>query len=72
VNEAVPAPIGGAVDPRWASVRDAFAENFSTRGEIGASVCVVVDATVVVDLWGGWRDRAQGNECKRNKCLMEV
>jgi CubicO group peptidase (beta-lactamase class C family) len=59
VNEAVPAPIGGAVDPRWASVRDAFAENFSTRGEIGASVCVVVDATVVVDLWGGWRDRAQ-------------
>jgi CubicO group peptidase (beta-lactamase class C family) len=50
------APIGGTVDPGFATVRDAFAENFSTRGEVGASVCIVLDGTVVVDLWGGWRD----------------
>jgi CubicO group peptidase (beta-lactamase class C family) len=59
VSEALSAPIGGTVDPRWADVRGAFAENFSSRGEIGASLCVVVDGTVVVDLWGGWRDRAR-------------
>ena len=45
--------------PPFAAVRDAFAENFSTRGEIGASVCIVLDGTVVVDLWGGWRDAAR-------------
>jgi CubicO group peptidase (beta-lactamase class C family) len=66
VSEAEPAPIGGAVDPRFASVRDAFAENFSTRGEIGASVCVVLDGTVVVDLWGGWRDRASQRPWERD------
>ena len=26
------------------------------RGEHGAAVCVVVDGSVVVDLWGGWAD----------------
>ena len=38
------------------AVRDAFVENFSTRGEVGASVCIAVGGSVVVDLWGGWRD----------------
>jgi CubicO group peptidase (beta-lactamase class C family) len=54
---AGPAPIGGTVDTVFASVHDAFAENFSRRGEIGAAVCIVLNGTVVVDLWGGWRDR---------------
>ncbi len=51
------APIGGTTDAAFASVRDTFAENFAERGEVGASLCVVVDGAVVVDLWGGWRDR---------------
>lgn len=33
----------------------AFVDNF-TRGECGASLCVILDGTVVVDLAGGWRD----------------
>ena len=32
---------------------DAFAENFASRDEVGASVCVTVDGRTVVDLWGG-------------------
>lgn len=51
-----PAPIGGTVEPAFDAVRDAFAENFAARDEAGASVCIVVDGTVVTDLWGGWRD----------------
>ncbi len=35
------------------AVRDAFQENFATGDELGASVCVVHDGKVVVDLWGG-------------------
>lgn len=48
----------GEVDARFTSVREAFAENFSRHDELGAAVCVVVDGTVVVDLWGGHRDCA--------------
>jgi CubicO group peptidase (beta-lactamase class C family) len=51
-------PIGGRCDPAFAAVRDAFAENFAERGEVGAALCVVVDGTTVVDLHGGWADAA--------------
>jgi CubicO group peptidase (beta-lactamase class C family) len=37
-------------------VRDAFAENFAERGEVGAAVCVIVEGRTVVDLVGGWAD----------------
>jgi CubicO group peptidase (beta-lactamase class C family) len=55
----VSAPINGRCDDRFKAVRDAFAGNFAERGEVGASVCVVVDGQVVVDLWGGWRDETR-------------
>ncbi len=54
-----PAPIGGFCDPAFARVREAFARNFAVYGEPGAAVCVSVNGTVAVDLWGGWRDRAR-------------
>ncbi len=54
-----PAPIGGFCDPAFARVREAFAQNFAVHGEPGAAACVSVNGTVVVDLWGGWRDRAR-------------
>src|SRR5215813_12887192 len=54
-----PAPIDGTCDPRFAAVRDAFAENFAERGEVGAAVAISVRGRVVVDLWGGWADRAR-------------
>ena len=41
------------VDPAFAAVEEAFHENFASRGELGASLCVMVDGQVVVDLWGG-------------------
>jgi len=50
--------IDGSCDARFSAVRDAFAENFSSRGEQGAAVCVSVGGSVVVDLWGGWADDA--------------
>jgi CubicO group peptidase (beta-lactamase class C family) len=42
-----------AVDPAFAPVAEAFVENFASRGERGAALCVIVDGRVVVDLWGG-------------------
>jgi CubicO group peptidase (beta-lactamase class C family) len=40
-------------------VREAFAENFAQREEIGASVAVVAGGQPVVNLWGGWADAAR-------------
>lgn len=37
---------------------DAFCENFASREERGAAVAVWQRGRMVVDLWGGWRDRA--------------
>jgi CubicO group peptidase (beta-lactamase class C family) len=41
------------------AVREAFAENFATRGDVGAAVCVYVEGTPVVDLWGGYANAAR-------------
>lgn len=50
--------IAGTVEPGWELVARAFAANFDERDELGASVCVRHRGEVVVDLWGGWADRA--------------
>jgi CubicO group peptidase (beta-lactamase class C family) len=50
------APLAGFCEPRFAPVRDAMVDNYLQYGELGASVCIVVDGRVVVDLWGGFAD----------------
>lgn len=52
------ASIQGTCDAAFAAVRDAFSENFASREEHGAAVAVSIRGQLVVDLWGGWRDRA--------------
>ena len=45
--------ISGRCHPRFSRVRDEFVRNFTDRGEVGASVTVIIDGETVVDLWGG-------------------
>jgi CubicO group peptidase (beta-lactamase class C family) len=45
--------ISGFWHPTFRRVRDEFLRNFTQRGEVGASVCVMVGSVPVVDLWGG-------------------
>lgn len=52
-------PVSGSCHPDFHAVREAFVENFASRGEVGAGVCVLRDGEVVVDLVGGWRDGAR-------------
>lgn len=52
------APVDGTCRDDVSLVRDAFAENFASRGEVGAAVCVMIDGEVVVDLVGGWTDES--------------
>ncbi|MEU6631125.1 serine hydrolase domain-containing protein [Streptomyces parvus] len=58
--------IHGHCDDRFAGVRDAFEENFTERGELGAAVTVLVDGATVVDLWGGWADAARTRPWERD------
>lgn len=47
------AQINGTVAPGFEAVREAFANNFATQGEVGASVAITIGGEFVVDLWGG-------------------
>jgi CubicO group peptidase (beta-lactamase class C family) len=56
----------GQVDPRFARVKDAFVQNFATKGEYGAGVAITLDNRPVVDLWGGFSDRAKTKPWERD------
>jgi CubicO group peptidase (beta-lactamase class C family) len=47
------AGVSGTWHPKFDRVREEFVRNFAERGEVGASVSVIVDGRTVVDLWGG-------------------
>ena len=51
-------PVHGTVAPGFEAVRDVFERNFRDDIEVGASFCAIVDGEPVVDLWGGYQDRA--------------
>ena len=59
-------PLEGLCDPRFETVREAFATNFRERGEPGAAVCVSVGGKPVVDLWGGYADIANTKPWQRD------
>ena len=50
--------VNGSVSAGFGPVREAFAENFARRGELGAACCVYLRGEKVVDLWGGVRNKA--------------
>ena len=54
------AAIHGFVHSGYEAVREAFAENFVRRREIGAACCVYHKGEKVVDLWGGVRNKTTG------------
>ncbi|MCP4750119.1 MAG: beta-lactamase family protein [Proteobacteria bacterium] len=48
--------IHGQCQPQFESVKEAFKENFTQRGDVGAAVCVYLDGRPIVDIWGGYAD----------------
>lgn len=51
--------VNGICDSRFEGVSAAFAENFASRGDVGAAVAVMIDGEMVVDLWAGYADKAR-------------
>jgi CubicO group peptidase (beta-lactamase class C family) len=58
--------ISGFCDPKFRAVREAFAANFSDRGEPGGAVAIAIGGRNVVDLWGGHADVAKTKAWERN------
>lgn len=52
-------PISGYVKEGFEKVKATFEKNFAERKEVGASCCVYYKGEKVVDLWGGYRDKAK-------------
>ncbi|HSZ53852.1 MAG TPA: serine hydrolase domain-containing protein [Caulobacteraceae bacterium] len=51
--------IAGLCQPQFAPVREAFAANFDAGLELGARFALAIDGEIVIDLMGGFADRAQ-------------
>ena len=58
-RDAATGSLSGIALGRFAPLREAFAANFTSGDEVGASFCATVDGETVVDLWGGWADEAR-------------
>ena len=52
-------PIQGLCPPRFAAVRRAFEAGATEGLELGARFALAIEGEIVVDLNGGWADRAQ-------------
>jgi CubicO group peptidase (beta-lactamase class C family) len=62
--------VDGTVRPGFEPVRDAFVENFRRRGELGAACAVYWHGEMVVDLWGGVRDRPSGDPWQADTMVL--
>lgn len=62
--------IRGQVNPGFEAVRDAFADNFVRRHELGGACCAYYQGEKVVDLWGGVRHRQTGEPWERDTLVV--
>ncbi len=58
--------IHGEVAPGFENIREVFEQSFEEGGEIGASFSVARDGEFLVDLWGGYADRARTKPWERD------
>ncbi|UCD72688.1 MAG: beta-lactamase family protein [Candidatus Bathyarchaeota archaeon] len=62
--------ISGFSKPGFEHVREAFAENFERRNELGAACCIFYRGERVVDLWGGVRNKKTGEPWKKDTMVV--
>jgi CubicO group peptidase (beta-lactamase class C family) len=62
--------IHGFVRPGFQAVREAFADNFVHRKELGGACSVYHQGEKVVDLWGGIRNKETGEPWEQNTMVL--
>jgi CubicO group peptidase (beta-lactamase class C family) len=63
--------IHGSCEDRFKPLEEAFRSNFAERNEIGASLAVIYENKPVLDLWGGYSDRAR-SRCWETDTVVNV
>ena len=58
--------IEGSCDPRFLRVKEVFADSFANGIEVGAAVAATLDGKPIIDLWGGYADKAKTRPWKRD------
>ncbi len=61
--------INGFVASGFEKVREAFEDNFRERNELGAACAVYYQGEKVVDLWGGYHDKAKSQPWRENSMV---
>jgi CubicO group peptidase (beta-lactamase class C family) len=66
--------LAGHCETEFLGVVDAFIENFSIEDEVGAACSILLNGKTVVDIYGGWRDRAMTSpwDAPTMVCMMSV
>ena len=62
--------VEGHVSRGFEAVREAFAENFARRGELGGACCAYHHGEKVVDLWGGIRNKQTGEPWEQDTMVV--
>jgi CubicO group peptidase (beta-lactamase class C family) len=62
--------VHGHVSPGFGGVREAFAENFARRRELGGGCSVYRHGEKVVDLWGGIRNHLSGEPWEQDTMVI--
>ncbi len=62
--------IQGQVSRGFEAVRQAFADNFAQRYELGGACCVYHKGEKVVDLWGGIRNKRTGEPWQQDTMVL--
>jgi CubicO group peptidase (beta-lactamase class C family) len=61
--------VQGTCDEKFSAVREVLAANLGNGQDVGASVAVVVDGELVVDIWGGVIDQETGAKWERDTLI---
>lgn len=64
------APVHGYCDERFNHVRNLFEKRIASGEELGASLCVNIDGENVIDLWGGYADRAKAQPWNQHTLVV--
>src|SRR5262249_21086324 len=52
-------PLGGTCSAQFEPLRELFVAKLESGEDLGASLGVIIDGEMVVDLWGGWADETR-------------
>jgi len=63
-------PVEGHVSRGFEAVREAFADNFARRRELGGACCAYHRGEKVVDLWGGIRNKQTREPWEQNTMVI--